>query len=84
MRGAASAHWARWARQGEDARVGLHGGDPQIATLKRLVRDTLNGHGGSIVLDGERGVGKSTLLEHVRATSPGVRVVRMAGAGPER
>lgn len=37
-----------------------------------------------MVLDGEHGVGKSALLEHVRTTSPGLRVVRVAGTGAER
>ncbi|MGW6771154.1 AAA family ATPase [Streptomyces sp. NPDC055037] len=87
MQGAASARTAGMAgtaRQGEDARGGLYGRDPQIAALKRLVRDALKGHGGSTVLDGERGIGKSTLLEHIGTTSSGVRVVRVAGTSAER
>ncbi|RYJ23296.1 LuxR regulatory protein [Streptomyces sp. L-9-10] len=81
---AGTARTARTARQGEDTRGGLYGRDPQIAALRRLVRDALKGHGGSLVLEGERGIGKSTLLEHVGTTSSGVRVVRVAGTGAER
>ncbi|WP_405800220.1 AAA family ATPase [Streptomyces sp. NBC_01506] len=85
MQGAASA---RSARRGEAeaavARVGLYGRDAQIATLEKLVRNTLRGHGGSIVLTGEHGVGKSALLEHIGTTSPGLRIVRVAGTGAER
>ncbi|MFJ1749665.1 AAA family ATPase [Streptomyces sp. NPDC088116] len=62
----------------------MYGRDPQIAALKRLVRDTLKGRGGSIVLDGEHGVGRSAVLEHIRTTSPGLRVVRVAGTGAEQ
>ncbi|MFJ6658265.1 AAA family ATPase [Streptomyces sp. NPDC091377] len=87
MREAASAHGAGpapSAHHGEDTGGGLYGRGPQLAALKDLVRDSLRGHGGAIVLDGEPGVGKSALLEQVRATSPGVRVVRVAGDRAER
>ncbi|MFE6520669.1 AAA family ATPase [Streptomyces sp. NPDC057794] len=71
------------SRQQEGTRPRLYGRDGQLAALDRLVRDSRKGHGGTVLLHGDRGVGKSALLHHLRTAARGVRMIRVDGTGSE-
>jgi predicted ATPase len=44
----------------------LHGREPQLAHLGQLVDQLVGGHGGSVVVTGEAGVGKTRLVGEAR------------------
>lgn len=48
--------------------------------LDELIGAARNGQGGALVLRGEAGIGKSTLLRHVEMAASGFHVVRAAGS----
>lgn len=56
---------------------------PERAALGRLLEAARGGHSGVLVVRGEAGVGKTTLLEGVIAAAAGLRIVRVAGAESE-
>jgi len=60
----------------------LIGRDGQMSALDALLADARAGREGALVLRGDAGVGKSTLLEYARAT--GIDMHVLAGAGVER
>jgi DNA-binding CsgD family transcriptional regulator len=57
--------------------VGRHGEKRRVDELVDAARA---GRGGSLVLSGEAGIGKSTLLEHAVQTASGFQVLRASGA----
>lgn len=64
---------------------GLHGREREIAALAQVVADARAGRSATLVLCGERGIGKSALLDHLAAReSSGARVVRVDGVSGER
>ncbi|HEU4424252.1 MAG TPA: AAA family ATPase [Pilimelia sp.] len=64
----------------------LVGRDAEVRQLLGLVGDTASGHGRSVLIEGEPGIGKSRLLEVVAAESErlGMRVLRGAAEEMER
>jgi DNA-binding CsgD family transcriptional regulator len=56
------------------------GRDRERHRLQALVAGARRGEGGALVLRGEAGIGKSALLDHVRRTARGVRVVEASGS----
>jgi DNA-binding CsgD family transcriptional regulator len=52
--------------------------------MERLLTAARTGHGGSIVVCGEPGIGKSTLLEHAIASAAGFQVLRAVGHEAEK
>ena len=61
----------------------LHGRDLELARLVALVEDARRGAAGSVVVNGEPGVGKSALLAEVLSTVDDVRVLRTQGLESE-
>ncbi|TDC52955.1 helix-turn-helix transcriptional regulator [Jiangella ureilytica] len=51
--------------------------------LRRLLADAKEGHGRALVLRGEAGIGKTTLVDHAAAMAGGFRVLRAAGVESE-
>lgn len=49
------------------------------SAVRRLLRATLTGRGGALVIRGEAGIGKTELLEGVLATVPGLGQMHVAG-----
>jgi DNA-binding CsgD family transcriptional regulator len=62
----------------------LIGRDPERRMVEGLVAGARNGQGGVLVITGEAGIGKTTLLDHAAACAAGMRVLRAAGSEPER
>ncbi|KJK50609.1 LuxR family transcriptional regulator [Lentzea aerocolonigenes] len=58
----------------------LLGRDDEIRCLDGLIGAAREGRGGVLVLHGEAGIGKSALLEHVRETVSGFRVLDASGS----
>ncbi|MFE7509116.1 AAA family ATPase [Promicromonospora sp. NPDC057488] len=58
----------------------LFGREQERRRLDELTAAARAGRGGALVLRGEAGIGKSTLLEHVEEAAAGYRVVRASGA----
>src|SRR4029079_1143647 len=52
--------------------------------LDGLIDRARGGRGGTLVLEGEAGVGKTALLEHAVASASGLTVLRAAGVESER
>ena len=63
--------------------VVLRGRGEQCAQLDHLLEAALAGRGGSLVLRGEAGVGKTALLEYAIASGRTLRVIRVAGMESE-
>ncbi|QFY07696.1 AAA family ATPase [Nonomuraea phyllanthi] len=61
----------------------LRGRQPECETLDQLVATVQDGHSSVLVLRGESGIGKTALLEHVRAGASGCRIARAAGVESE-
>jgi DNA-binding CsgD family transcriptional regulator len=61
----------------------LHGRDLELARLSALIEDARQGHAGSVVVQGEPGVGKSALLAEVLSAVTDVRVLRTQGLESE-
>ncbi|WP_007024688.1 AAA family ATPase, partial [Saccharomonospora iraqiensis] len=63
----------------------LFGRAEELSTLHGLVADARAGRGGALVLKGEAGIGKTTLLDDAvsTATSGGLTVLRGTGLEPE-
>jgi ABC-type uncharacterized transport system fused permease/ATPase subunit len=59
----------------------LLGRESETGRLRRLLADASAGEGGSLVIHGEPGVGKSALLRHVRETTEGFRLLTGGGGG---
>ncbi|NUS06510.1 MAG: AAA family ATPase, partial [Nonomuraea sp.] len=55
----------------------------ECETLDRLVATVQGGHSSVLVLRGEAGIGKTTLLEYTRESASGCRVARASGAESE-
>jgi DNA-binding CsgD family transcriptional regulator len=51
----------------------------ELAAVGDLLRAAQSGRGGTLVIRGETGIGKTALLEHALATTPGPRRVRAVG-----
>lgn len=51
--------------------------------MAAMLADARDGRGGGLVLRGEPGIGKSTLLDHAGELAAGFRVLRTAGVEPE-
>jgi DNA-binding CsgD family transcriptional regulator len=63
---------------------GLLGRGSECAALDQLLDSARTGAGQVLVLRGEPGIGKTALLEYVRARATGCRVARAAGVESER
>ena len=53
--------------------------EAETAALERLVAQASSGRGGALLVHGEPGVGKTALVHHHLAASPGVRVLTCSG-----
>jgi DNA-binding CsgD family transcriptional regulator len=62
----------------------LLGRDPEREAVSRLVATARLGVGGTLVLMGEPGVGKTAVLEHAVGSVEGMRVLRATGLEAER
>ena len=62
---------------------GLRGRDRETAALSGLLFDAVEGRSGVLVLRGDPGIGKTTLLEFTAGTAEGFRVLRAQGVEPE-
>jgi DNA-binding CsgD family transcriptional regulator/tetratricopeptide (TPR) repeat protein len=51
----------------------------ELAAVGDLLRAALSGRGGTLVIRGETGIGKTAMLEHALTTAPGLRRVRAVG-----
>src|ERR1700759_5409087 len=61
----------------------LVGRDSEIVLLTELVKELSVGHGGSVLIEGEPGIGKSALVRTVVAEAPGADCQVFWGAGDE-
>src|SRR5215472_1338470 len=61
----------------------LRGRRDECETLNRLLNDVRAGQSRVLVLRGEAGVGKTTLLEYLVARASGCRIARVAGVESE-
>ncbi len=61
----------------------LVGRDSELATLTGLIREVAAGRGGSVLIEGEPGIGKSALVRAALAEAPGVGCQVFWGAGDE-
>src|SRR5213080_2122680 len=57
----------------------LIGRDPDLQRVRGFIRDA-SVHGGSLIVRGDAGVGKTSLLEAVAAAASGARVLRAVGS----
>ena len=55
----------------------------ECARLDRLLEAVRSGHGGALVVAGEPGIGKTTLLEYAIESASGLRVARAVGIESE-
>jgi predicted ATPase len=62
---------------------GLRGRSSECALLDRLLEDVRSGQSGVLVIRGEAGVGKSTLLRYAAERASGFRVGHVAGVESE-
>ncbi|MGI8949649.1 MAG: helix-turn-helix transcriptional regulator [Ornithinimicrobium sp.] len=62
----------------------LIGRDAERQVIARLVSAARVGHSSALVLVGEAGIGKTTLLEHAVELADDMRVLQAAGSEPER
>ncbi|MEV5704144.1 AAA family ATPase [Actinoallomurus sp. NPDC052274] len=51
----------------------------ELSAVQRLLRATQAGRGGTLVIYGEAGIGKTELLEHALTTVPGLDQIRVTG-----
>ena len=63
--------------------AGLLGRRRECDRLDRLLEAVRGGHGGALVVGGEPGVGKTTLLEYAVGSATGLRVARAEGIESE-
>src|ERR1700734_4043313 len=61
----------------------LVGRDSEITTLTGLIREVARGRGSSVLIDGEPGIGKSSLVRAAVAKAPEVGCQVFWGAGDE-
>lgn len=61
----------------------LRGRRRECAQLDELLRETLAGRSGVLVMGGEAGIGKSALLEYLVANAENCRIARAAGVSSE-
>ena len=61
----------------------LVGRDSEMALLTGLIREAARGRGGSVLIEGEPGIGKSALVREVVATAPEAGCQVFWGAGDE-
>ncbi len=61
----------------------LHGRGHERARIARLLQDARAGSGGALIVSGEAGTGKSTLLTDAAATAEDMRVLRTQGIESE-
>ena len=52
----------------------LVGRDSELTLLTGLVKEVSKGHGGSVLIEGEPGIGKSALVRAAVADAPGCQV----------
>ncbi|MFK4043002.1 AAA family ATPase [Nonomuraea wenchangensis] len=62
----------------------LCGRQAEIHRIDTVLQDARQGRSGVLVLRGEAGIGKTTMLEHARAAATGMRVLSVRGSEPER
>jgi len=61
----------------------LVGRDGELALLAGLIKDVARGRGSSVLIEGEPGIGKSTLVRAAVAEAPGAGCQVFSGAGDE-
>src|SRR5579859_8049810 len=61
----------------------LVGRDNELASLTRLIREVARGRGGSVLIEGEPGIGKSALVRAAVAGAPEAGCQVFWGAGDE-
>ena len=61
----------------------LRGRDAECATLDRLVEAVRSSESRALVLRGERGVGKTVVLDYAIGSAPDLRVLRAVGVESE-
>jgi DNA-binding CsgD family transcriptional regulator len=62
----------------------LLGRQNECATVDRLLSSARSGHGGTMVIHGEPGIGKSALLEYATHSAAGFHVLRAVGSEAEK
>jgi predicted ATP-dependent serine protease len=62
----------------------LQGRSAERNVLDRLLEDTHAGRGGAVVLHGEAGIGKSTLLQYAARQADGLALARVVGLEAEK
>ena len=63
--------------------MGLAGRERDCAKIERLLEDARNGDSGSLVVRGEAGIGKTTLLDDATDRAAGMTVLRCSGVEAE-
>jgi ABC-type transport system involved in cytochrome c biogenesis ATPase subunit len=61
----------------------LYGRRRECEVLDGLLTAVRSGHGGVLVVRGEAGIGKTSLLDYVARAATGLRLVRIAGVESE-
>jgi DNA-binding CsgD family transcriptional regulator len=62
----------------------LYGRAAELAAITRLLSAARQGRSGVLVLSGEAGIGKTTLLDHARSIAADARVLTVRGSEPEQ
>lgn len=70
-------------RSGVKMRASLVGRDEELGILMRCIDEAVKGHGGTILLEGEAGIGKSRLISEVRGYAEGNGARLLVGRGLE-
>ncbi|MFJ4988456.1 ATP-binding protein [Streptomyces sp. NPDC088732] len=66
-----------------DTQVALHGRDPELAALERVLTTAAAGSSAVLVLRGAAGIGKTALLDHAARRAAGFLTVSVAGVESE-
>src|SRR3984957_1906125 len=68
----------------EQASMALLGRGSECQVLDRVLSAARAGHGGTIVICGDPGIGKSTLLDYAAVSAAGFQVLRAVGNEAEK
>src|SRR3954452_16859016 len=71
--------WSNGNQSSLDLRAPLVGRSLQLEVIARLLSDVTADHGSVMVMHGEPGIGKSTLLQHCANNAQGITLLRATG-----